>query len=231
MKTITKTLIIAVLGTGLIAGLLLVAVWLAGGPGDTQAQGELGPLIVAFDMNTAGNSCPGTGNAGGTNCTLGVTDDCVEVSAGATISFDVVLKDLPAGESFAGPDYYVGWPASLPLTITQPVKAGVGETTVGVNLIADDALSGSFISNSSTVPNAVSPHHATVADLGTAETSPPFTQGVVHRFRATVGAATLAGKYGLFFDQSLAGGPVIMGNKPGEDMCTIYGCILLDANT
>ena len=221
--------------------MVILAVSLAGGSASrSQAQGS---LTVAFDMNptnggppawsaATGNQCPGTGNAGGKDCFLGPIDDCVQVSAGDTISFDVVLKDIPEGETFGGPEYFVGWPAELLLTINQPVPSGAGETTVGVNLIADDPGSGGpYVSGSSGVPNSVSPHHATVGDLGVAEKNPPFTKGVVHRFNATVGALTPAGTYRMFFDQSEPGGPVIIGNEHGVNMCVLYGCTLLDGNS
>ncbi|MDP2949212.1 MAG: hypothetical protein Q8P22_06715 [Chloroflexota bacterium] len=193
-------------------------------------------LVVGYDMNPAGNSCPGTGNTGGTDCTLGSVESCVEVTAGGNFDFDVFIDGLPEGESLAGPDYYVGWFAGLALTINGPEPAGAGEWTLGVNLIADDAGSVFGLSGTSPVGNTVSPHHAAVADLGVAETNPPFTKGVLHRFNATVEATTPAGVYGLFFDPDEdgngpdEGGPVLMGNKAGDDMCTIYGCELWDAN-
>jgi len=199
--------------------------------GVTQAQGR---VIVAFDMDTTGNTCPGTGNAGGTDCSLGSLDTCVSVAAGDNIDFDVSIDDIPSGENLGGSNYYVGWPAGLLLTINSPVpSAGAGETTLGVNLIADDLGSSPFYSSSTAVPNAVSPHWLRVTDVGVAEANPPFTQGVVHRFNATVGAATPPGVYGLFFDQSASGGPVYMYDKDSAEVCgpSSTPCSLLDANT
>ncbi|MDP2949209.1 MAG: thrombospondin type 3 repeat-containing protein, partial [Chloroflexota bacterium] len=219
-----------IVGGGLAIALTLamLGVWLFGHTNQTTQA--MPPVTVAFDMNTVLNTCPGTGNGGGTDCTLGPIDDCVNTAVGSDIYFDVIMDDMPLGEAFQGPDYYVGWslPAGLALTISQPVPSGVGEITVGTNLIAENGLGGPFISGSSPVPYAVSPGHAAVADFGTAELNPPYTQGVIHRFKATIGA-TAPGVYGLFFDQSMAGGPVIMGAVPGPDLCTAYGCTLLDA--
>ena len=71
MKTTTSALRLAVLGAGLIAGVIVLAMWLMGGSGE-PAQANT-PITVGFDMNTAGNSCPGDG----TNCTLDTIDTCV----------------------------------------------------------------------------------------------------------------------------------------------------------
>jgi hypothetical protein len=68
----------------------LVAVGVAcPSPSSATATG----MVIGFDMNTAGNSCPGTGTA---DCTLGTIDSCVSVSPGSSFVFDVFLEGLPA---------------------------------------------------------------------------------------------------------------------------------------
>ena len=52
-------------------------------------------MVIGFDMNTAGNSCPGTGTS---DCTLGTIDSCVSVSPGDSFVFDVFLEGLPAAQ-------------------------------------------------------------------------------------------------------------------------------------
>ena len=91
MRATRRVITLAVLGAGLLAGVIALAMSLAGGSGG-PAQ-ALGPITVGFDMNTAGNSCPGTGTA---DCTLGAIDGCVQVpSGGGVITIDVFLQDLP----------------------------------------------------------------------------------------------------------------------------------------
>jgi hypothetical protein len=79
MKATTKVLMLAVLGAGLIAGVIVLAMWPAGGSGGpAQANSVPAPIVVGYDMNTAGNTCPGNGT---TNCTLGAIDACVQAPA------------------------------------------------------------------------------------------------------------------------------------------------------
>jgi len=65
MKATTKMLTLAVLGAGLIAGVIVLAVWLTGGSGG-PAQAQT-PVIVGFDMD------PGFGSESGAQCTEDAT--------------------------------------------------------------------------------------------------------------------------------------------------------------
>lgn len=214
---------LALLAAGALAAALAVVLGLwVSSPKPSRADAL---LVVGFDMNPAGNSCPGTGNAGGADCVLGSVEACVEVTSGGSFDFDVFMDGLPAGETLAGLDFYVGsgwWPPGS-LTVT-----GRTLQTVGIDLLVDDPGSSDLFDGSDPLPNAVSPDHTTIVDLGIAEANPPFGRGVLARYTATVAPGTPAGTYGLLFD--LAAGPVIIGNKPGVNLCDTYGCELWDAN-
>jgi len=185
------------------------------------------PVVVGFDMNPTGNSCPGTGNGGGTDCTLGPIDSCVSVSAGSSVEFDVFVDGIPGGEDLAGPDYYIGWdwwPAGSFTLASRTLQAA------GTNLLVDDAGSSTLIDASGPPPpHSSSPDHSAIADLGTAETNPPYTKGVLGRYTASVAPGTPPGIYGMVFDQSDTGAPVYVYNQDSVDMCTTYGCDLWDA--
>lgn len=192
-----------------IVGLAVAALGLPAGPGElVQAQT---PITVAFDMNTTGSACPGTGNGGGTDCTISSIDSCVQVTDGQTFDFDIILEGLPSGRNFAGPDFYIAWSAPSPAPPAPYLQFPAGTFTLSnrslqtrlVNLLSDDPGSGIFVDASfPAVPHASSPDHTAIGDLGTAETNPPFTQGVIGRYSATVAPGTAAGIYGLLFDTS-----------------------------
>jgi hypothetical protein len=64
-------------------------------------------------MDPTGNSCPGDGV---NDCTLGTTDPCVQVSPGASFTFDVILDDLPPsapGQGLITTDFQLVWGASV----------------------------------------------------------------------------------------------------------------------
>ena len=90
MKATRKVLTLAVLGAGLIAGVIVLGMWLMGGS-ERAAQANPALVIVGFDMNVAGNSCPNDctdpGGAGhctvGTDCTLDTIEGCVALPAAA----------------------------------------------------------------------------------------------------------------------------------------------------
>ena len=107
MKATTRGLLLAVVGTGLLAVLAVVGIWVAGGfDGFARAQG---PVIVGFDMDPTGNSCPGDGVS---DCSLGAIDPCIEVDVAAnpaTFSIDVFLEGLPAADSILGFEYGIEW--------------------------------------------------------------------------------------------------------------------------
>jgi hypothetical protein len=208
---------------------------------DTVAQAQ-GPITVAFDMDPTGNVCPGSGNTGGTDCTIPSIDNCVQVADGASFDFDIVLQGLPSGRNYATPDFYIGWSPPSPAPPVPYSQFPMDRftlnsrtlQTLGINLLVDDPGSGIIYDASIPVippPHSSSPDRTFIADYGVAETSPPFTQGVVGRYNATVAGGTAAGIYGLIFDLSLAsGGPVYVYDEYSQDMCTDPGCTLLDAN-
>lgn len=224
------TILGAFAGAVILSSIVAVlVVWVAS---DKAAQADPG-IIVGFDMNPAGNSCPGTGNAGGTDCTLGSINSCVSVSAGSSFEFDVFIDGIPSGENFVAAQYYIGWDWWPPESLTLNSRT---LQTSGINLLADDPGSGAFIDNSQpAVPHSSSPDMTAIADFGpvpggVAETSPPFSQGVVGRYSATVQAGTAPGIYGLIFDISDAsGGPVYMFDFASVNLCDAYGCELWDA--
>src|SRR3990170_4901071 len=49
-------------------------------------------------------------NKGNTSTSLGPIDDCVAVSAGTTITFDVFIDGIPAGQDLAGFGYIIEFP-------------------------------------------------------------------------------------------------------------------------
>ena len=80
---------------GLAVALAVVGVWLSG-YSNVTAQAQQ-PITIAYDMVTAGNTCPGTGTA---DCAVGPIDSCIHLpSGGGDIEFDVVAKNLPVFQS------------------------------------------------------------------------------------------------------------------------------------
>jgi hypothetical protein len=146
------------------------------------------------------------------------------VANGGTITFDVFVDDIPEAEDFAGFDYYVTWAPQNP---TGPPTFNITSqtyTTAAVNLIAQG---GGPFSIGTGVPNQTSPHHAVVGDLGAAETSPPYTQGVLGRYTAQVGPGMTPGVYDLDFSF----GPAFVSNSSAVSLCDLYTCTLQDGDT
>ena len=98
MKVTTRVLTLAVLGAGLVAGVIVLAMWLPSGSdtgarASTPANGPMAtptPITVGFDMNTAGNSCPASTLAvaaliGATSITVA---DASGMAGGQTILID-----------------------------------------------------------------------------------------------------------------------------------------------
>jgi hypothetical protein len=208
------------IGLALIIGAAFAAAAVVSGLWRDDPATAQPTIVVGYDMDTAGNSCLGTGAA---DCTLGTIDSCVSVSPGGTFDFDVFLQGLPAGKVISGFDYFITWGPPDFLDVTAQSHA-----TVAVNLLAD-APGSAPIDLSQAVPHAESPHHAIVGDLGTAEANPPYTRGVLGRYSASVSADAPPGTYGLTF----AGGPVfitgIVASGVTEDLCDEFGCELWDA--
>jgi hypothetical protein len=191
MKIVRKTVPLAVLAAGLITGLALIASWLSGGFG-APAQAST-PIVVGYDMNTVGNTCPGDGVH---DCTLGPIDACVMIpSGGGDITFDVYLHSLPAGPSgFAGFQYHTGEKNNLTVgTVTAYTHYTL------INLICQ--APGSCIGFDDPQPGPLPGWAASVADLGGIEYNPPFTKGVLSRVSATIPAGTPNGVYYLTINQ------------------------------
>jgi hypothetical protein len=202
----------------MVVALAVLAVWQLGHTSQTAAQG---PLDVGFDMNPSSapaNSCPGTGNAGGVDCTLGSIESCVAVpSGGGVIEFDVYMDNQVVGEDILGFSYHIGEKHS---NVLGPVTA-ITEQVSGVNITEDDPGS-STLSFSDPVGTLIPSYDASIGDLGTAEANPPFTQGTLGRYNLdTTGVAD--GLYGMTLDS------VILGNNGSNDLCYNYGCNILDA--
>jgi hypothetical protein len=273
MKAITKTLTLAVLGAGLIAGVIVLAMGLMGGSEETAQANTVAGIIVGLDMNPAdnpANSCPnnctdpapahgycttcatmgdynedgttptpgagnckdGTDNDGNgdidcadpqcpcnlCDCTLGTIQRCVEVpTGGGVIQFDVFLDNLPAGDSILGFAYSIGgWP--LPGILTAQTHS---DPTV--NLCEQPGSSSPLIDMSDSVPDNTAPHGVNIADMGAAEYNPPFTQGVLGRYSLNL-TGVADGLYALTLSS------VLLGNNSAQDLCTLYGCEIRDAN-
>jgi len=179
-----------------------------------SAQARPDAVVLGFDMDPAGNSCPNDG----TNCTLGFIDPCVEVpEGGGLVEFDVFLEDLPNGESILGFVYHIGERYDTPLG---PIAAYI-HTSGNVNLTAQP---GSDIRELSDLVGTLVPSFdADVADLGTVEHNPPYTHGTLGRYTLdTTGLAN--GVYGMTLDT------IILGNESSEALCELYGCDIWDAN-
>ena len=169
-------------------------------------------LVVGFDMDPTGNSCPN--NASGPDCTLGIIETCVEVSEGDVFEFDVFMDGLPMGDDILGFGYDINaFPGTL--AIPQTHKNGA------INLPAQP---GSMLLDiSETVPDSSPPHKANVADLIFAEPNPPFTKGVLGRYKLDV-TGVGSGVYGMTLSD------ILLGNFGANDLCTLYGCTIWDAD-
>jgi len=183
------------------------------------------------------------GNGGTSDCTITNINNCVQVSDGDSFDFDIVIQGIPSGRNCAGNQFYLGWSLPSPAPPAPYLQFPMGSftlnsrtlQTVGIDLLVDDPGSGPTIIDNSSNPGGVlpkpdSPDMTAIADFGTAETNPPFTQGVLGRYNVTVASGTAPGVYGLIFDLS-GGGPVNIFDTGSADLCTDPGCTLLDAAT
>jgi hypothetical protein len=168
-----------------------------------------GALAVGIDMDPfaePANSCPGTGTE---DCTLGSIETCKSVPnlAGETFSVDTFIQGLPRG--FLAWNYNLLFPdTTTPARLT--LSSIVAEADPLVNLIAQSE--GSVpLPLSEEVPDPPgstepgSPFHAAVAEWGTAENTPPFTQGVLARYEFTVGEGAENGVYAFTLDPEFVG--------------------------
>jgi hypothetical protein len=179
-----------------------------------SAQARPDAVVLGFDMDPTGNSCPNDF----TNCTLGFIDPCVEVpEGGGLVEFDVFLEDLPNGEDILGFVYHIGERYDTPLG---PITAYIHKSE-DVNLTDQP---GSLLSDmSDPVGTLVPSFYTNVGEMQTAEYNPPYTHGTLGRYTLdTTGLAN--GIYGMTLDS------VILGNHDSSNLCTIYGCDIWDAN-
>ena len=196
MKKLLRTFVLAAVALAVLISLLSLGAFSR----SDSAQAS-GTLVVGFDMDpqsTPANTCP---NDGVTDCTVGSVERCVfvPITPGTTFEVDVFVTGLTNG--------FLAWNANIdfPDTAT-PAKltlsSHVAEVNPSVNLIAQSAGSAplSFSERAPDPPGSTepgSPHHAAVAEMGTGEDTPPFTQGVLARYEFTVGAGATSGLYAL----------------------------------
>ena len=174
------------------------------------------PITVGFDMNTAGNSCPGSE----ADCVLGPIDSCVRVpTGGGPITFDVFLKDLP--QMPGQPE--VGGITNFRYRIGEEQDRVVGTVTGfthidgAVNLI----FSREFDSPheiSDPVGTTVPFWEAQVLDLGDTEFNPPYTQGVLSRLTVDV-SETPDGLYGLTVAPPTSDSYIVVGDVVADNYC------------
>jgi len=188
-------------------------------------------LVIGFDMNPAGNTCPGDGV---TDCTLGTIDTCVQVpSGGGLITLDVFLSGLPSGGDFLSFSYVTRERNDLPVGVVTSVT----HADPSVNLIYQTPPLAALVDFSEPPGVPLNGWYPSVADLnGGLEVNPPFTKGVLTRLQIdTTGRPD--GVYGLTIRD-----PVIAASPSTDDYCNpdddgdtipdayADGCDVLDAN-
>jgi hypothetical protein len=214
MNSVGRAALLGLVGPVAVAALAATALY----HGDGNAALAQGPITLAIDMDPYGspaNSCPGDGVH---DCTVGSIEYCLPVPAteGTTFDVDGVVTGLWNGSTGWGWDlFFPDTATGAKLTMTKQV-----ETDPLINLMPQSPGSGPIISLTDAVPDPPgpfsspgSPHMAAVVDFGTAETTPPWTQGVTSRMTFQVGAGAMAGVYGLSFNPDTYG-------VVGEDLIT-----------
>ena len=210
IKTAKDRVFLVVLLRVVTLGLIVGALSLLGGEaGQAQAQT---PITVGFDMNTAGNSCSGSG----IDCTLGPIDSCVHVpTGGGSITFDVFLKDLPGPPSEGGIASF-GYRIGEKQDRVVGTVAGYTHTDGAVNLIfARDFDNPQEFSD--VVGTTVPFWDALVLDLGETEFNPPYTQGVLSRLTVDVTGAS-DGLYGLTIEPTWEN-YIVVGDAFADNYC------------
>jgi len=233
MKGIRNTLRLAVAAAGLIAPLLLLASRLSGG-GESLAQAQ-GPITIGFDMNTAGNTCPGDGV---TDCTLGPIDACVELpSGGGAVTIDVFVKDLPPTSG----DGWIGGIVGFAYTVGETMGRAVGTLTAwthddpATNLLVQEMPRGSSgdFSHPPAPPAPLPGWFAFFFNYGEVEYDPPFTRGVLSRLQIDT-TGTADGVYGLTLGPVPGEGSYVeVTSSGGNSYCdpatpAYVGCDILD---
>jgi hypothetical protein len=218
-----------------LAGVTLVAIMMAASLAweDRDKSAQATPaLVVGFDMDPTGNSCPGDGV---TDCTLGTIDPCVEVpSGGGVITVDVFLDGLPNLGALQ-PDE--GGIVSFAYHIGEKYGNTVGTLTAythtdkTINLLEQQPTGGAPNHQEFSEPTGTSVPcwDAQYAELGDVEYNPNYTKGVLSRLTINT-AGRPDGYYYLTLDS------VIVGDAASNDYCeptssNYQGCDIKDANS
>jgi hypothetical protein len=237
MKATTRVIRLAILGAGLIAGVIVLAMWLTGGSDGAVRANSVTPITVGFDMNTAGNSCPHNGS----NCTLGTINNCVEVATGGgAITVDVFLDGLPDLGALQPDD---GGITSFQYHIGEKTGKTVGTLTAythtdnTINLLMQEPTV-SPQEYSDGTGTSIPCWDASFADLGDVEyngyAGQAYTKGVLSRLTIdTTGRPD--GYYYLTIDAPGTAYGLIVGDALSDDYCQagspVYtGCDILDGN-
>ena len=217
-------MLVPLVGATLLAIMVVALVVWQGSDKPAQATPT---LVVGFDMDPTGNSCPGTGVG---DCTLANVERCVEVpSGGGVITVDVFLDGLP--QLPGQPDE--GGITSFAYHISEKHGLTVGTVTAYTH---EDTLVNLLVQEAAVIPmeysdpvgTSLPSWDAQVADLGDIEFNPPYTKGVFSRLEIDT-TGTPDGVYGLTLED------ILVGDALGDDYCDptspVYvGCDILDAN-
>lgn len=208
-----------VMGLGLASALAAAGhVW----PSGQEAARAQQPFTVGYDMNTAGNECP----ADGTDCSVGPIDACVSVDPGNSFQFDVFMQGLPESEAIAGWDAKILWGPPDWLDITERTHV-----STSVNVVVQIPGSQTLDLSPQDLPAVSSPYITAVVDMAMPigrydEANPPYTQGVLGRYRGQVAADIEPGLYALTFDPTY----LSLTNTTPQNLCEAYVCEVLDGN-
>jgi hypothetical protein len=209
------------IATGLALAAVLAVGILAWGNSPETARGQQS-IVLGFDMNTAGNECP----ADGTDCSVGPIDVCIAVNPGDSLQFDNFMQGLPEGEALSAWDTKILWGPPDWLDITERTHF-----STSVNVLVQIAGSEPLDLSPHDLPVVSSPHITAVVDMALPvarydEANPPYTQGVLGRYRGQVAADVEPGLYALTFDSTY----LSLSNTTPQNLCEVYGCELLDGN-
>jgi len=141
--------------------------------------------------------------SGNSAASLGSIDRCVSVSAASEQEFqvDVFLDQLPR-DSTSGFSYSIVFPDDV-VTLSAQEHSMLMAAEPGTQIvdISDD------------VPAAASPHLVAVADMGTGEYNPPYTQGVLGRYTFKVLPTAAAATYSLTLIDTAVGRDTVINPK------------------
>lgn len=207
--------------TGVTLAAVLAVGILAWGNSPERAGGQQ-PIVVGFDMDIAGNECP----ADGTDCSVGPIDACVSLNPGDSLQFDNFMQGLPEGEALSAWDTKILWGPPDWLDITERTHS-----SASVNVLVQIPGSAPLDLSPQDLPVVSPPHITAVVDMALPiarydEANPPYTQGVLGRYRGQVAADLEPGLYALTFDSTY----LQLSNTTPENLCEAYGCEVLDGN-